>query len=80
MLNVIHTETPPKAPHFLLPSQPLSFCICSEILPFMIGGAIFLSLTSLHQEVEIYLDKPFGIARGILIERDRESCCTEENP
>lgn len=46
----------------------------------MIGGAVFLSLTSPHQEGEIYLDKPFGIAGGVLIERDRESCRTEENP
>lgn len=46
----------------------------------MIGGAVFLSLTSPHQEGEIYLDKPFGIAGGVLIERDRESCRSEENP
>jgi hypothetical protein len=46
----------------------------------MTGGAIFQSLTSLHQEVEIYLDKPFGIARRILIEREPESCWREENP
>lgn len=46
----------------------------------MIGGAVFLSWTSLHQEGEIYLDKPFGIAGGVLIECDRESCRTEENP